>query len=67
MGAEGLARPADVRREVAAHAGAMAVASTAMVLSDMTSPALSPLIWSHINYGRFRLEMVTRLDLARLT
>jgi hypothetical protein len=27
--------------------------------------ALSPLFWSHINpYGRFRLDMDTRLDLA---
>lgn len=30
--------------------------------------ALSPLFWSHINpYGRFRLDMDTRLDLAGLS
>ncbi|MEU6265411.1 hypothetical protein [Saccharopolyspora shandongensis] len=29
------------------------------------SGALTPLFWTHINpYGRFRLDMSTRLDLA---
>jgi len=35
-------------------------------LADEDRRALSPLFWSHVNpYGRFRLDMDTRLDLTR--
>ncbi|WP_184546813.1 Tn3 family transposase [Streptosporangium becharense] len=34
-------------------------------LTDEDRRALSPLFWVHINpYGRFRLDMNTRLDLS---
>jgi TnpA family transposase len=34
-------------------------------LADEDRRALSPLFWSHVNpYGRFRLDMDTRLDLT---
>jgi hypothetical protein len=37
-------------------------------LGDADRRALSPLFWSHVNpYGRFRLDMATRLDLTRAT
>jgi Tn3 transposase DDE domain len=37
----------------------------ANLLDAVDRRALSPLFWSHINpYGRFRLDMSTRLDLA---
>jgi TnpA family transposase len=36
-------------------------------LGDADRRALSPLFWSHVNpYGRFRLDIDTRLDLGRL-
>jgi len=35
------------------------------LLDDVDRRALSPLFWTHINpYGRFRLDMDSRLDLA---
>ncbi len=35
------------------------------LLDEVDRRALSPLFWSHINpYGRFRLDMDTRLDLG---
>ncbi|MGI8647300.1 MAG: hypothetical protein DLM55_04540 [Acidimicrobiales bacterium] len=36
------------------------------LVGDIERRAMSPLFWSNINpYGRFRLDMDTRLDLSR--
>ncbi|MCG5213525.1 transposase [Streptosporangium sp. KLBMP 9127] len=38
---------------------------TAKKANDEDRRALSPLFWEHLNpYGRFRLDMNTRLDLS---
>ncbi|MGH3803986.1 MAG: Tn3 family transposase, partial [Pseudonocardiaceae bacterium] len=37
-------------------------------LTDADRRALSPLFWTHVNlYGKFDLDMTTRLDLAGVT